>query len=359
MGIRDKEEKTMILFRADGNKYIGSGHVMRCLSIADYAKSTEENCVFLMASADLKEVVGNHGHQAIVYDTDYKSMMDDIILTRKWVEEYRPEILFVDSYFVSEEYLRTLKQVCEGVGTKLVYIDDLLKFSYPCDVLLNYNIYALDRKDEYRKIYRESDVPKMLLGPSYAPLRSEFRVTGDRKVKRNAENILVSTGGADSEHVALKLAKRIVCYRDNLKGLQFHFVLGAMNEDADIIRTLAKVSPLLVVHSNVRMMSKLMRKCDLAVSAAGSTLYELCVTQTPTITYILANNQIPGAEGFERHGIMRCVGDWRTLGADCLTELLIKESVALAHNYEERRRIAVRQRSVVDGRGVARILKGA
>ena len=108
-----------------------------------------------------------------------------------------------------------------------------------------------------------------------------------------------------------------------------------------------------------RMMSKLMRKCDLAVSAAGSTLYELCATQTPTITYILANNQIPGAEGFERHGIMRCVGDWRTLGADCLTELLIKESVALAHNYEERRRIAVRQRSVVDGRGVARILKGA
>lgn len=359
MGIRGKEKKAMILFRADGNKYIGSGHVMRCLSIADYAKSNGERCIFLMASGDLKEAVDNHGHQAVVYDTDYKDMTADIALTGKWIKDYRPEILFVDSYFVSEEYLRALKQICAGEGTKLVYIDDLLKFPYPCDVLLNYNIYALDRKSAYCGMYQESDVPNMLLGPSYAPLRNEFRDTGDRKVKINAENILVSTGGADSEHIALELAKRIVCCRDDLKGLQFHFVLGPMNRDADMIHALGESSPLLVVHSNVRMMSKLMQMCDLAVSAAGSTLYELCATQTPTITYILADNQIPGAEGFERHGIMRCIGDLRRLGADCLADLLIKESVALANNYEERRRIAARQRDVVDGRGAERILKGA
>lgn len=347
----------MILFRADGNRDIGSGHVMRCLSIADQAKVLGEQCVFLMASDDLQEIVVSHGHQVSIFYSDYANMMSDLVLTEKWIKNTHPLVLVVDSYYASGKYLYSLKQCCVKFGVTLIYIDDLLAFPYPCDILINYNIYGLSRKDEYYRMYQETGVPKFLLGLDYVPLRSEFQHIGVREVKKNTGNILVSTGGADFGHVSLALMKKIVSCTKELQGLHFHFIVGTMNKDVEAINKIAENSPLITVHSNVQAMSKLMQSCDLAISAAGSTLYELCATQTPTVTYILADNQILGAEDFEHCGIMKCVGDLRQLGIDRLVDLLIKESVALGNNYEERRRIAKQQGRMVDGKGAERIIK--
>ena len=94
-----------------------------------------------------------------------------------------------------------------------------------------------------------------------------------------------------------------------------------------------------------------------AVSATGSTLYELCASQTPSVIYILADNQISGAREFERQGVMRCVGDIREMGADRLAISLLDEAVKLAENYGERKRIALAQRALADGNGAKRIIK--
>lgn len=347
----------MILFRADGNKKIGSGHVMRCLSIADCAKASGETCAFLTASDDLKETVAAHGHKVTVLDKDYDHMMSDLFLTKKWIEDYCPSAFIVDSYYVSDGYLSSLKECCMGLGTKLVYMDDAPAFPYPCDVLVNYNIYGADMEDGYRKLYQKGDAPRLLLGPAYAPLRDEFQDIGIREVRKEAVDILVSTGGADFGHVSLGLAKEILYRTEELHGLHFHFVIGPMNEDAAKMDEITKNSGIITAHFNVQRMSGLMQSCDIAIAAAGSTLYELCAAQTPAVTYILADNQIPGAEGFERHGIMRCVGDLRLMGVTKLADALVRECKALAGDHEERRRIAGRQRDIVDGKGAGRILK--
>ena len=104
-------------------------------------------------------------------------------------------------------------------------------------------------------------------------------------------------------------------------------------------------------------MSAFMQKCDVAVSAAGSTLYELCATQTPTATYILADNQVLGAEGFERQGILKNIGDVRVKGCENLAEELIRNAVRLCREYEERKSIAELQRTLIDGMGVKRIME--
>lgn len=344
----------MFLFRADGNPAVGAGHVMRCLSIAEAAK---ESCRFITADSCFRELIISRGYQVSVLNTDYSHMEDELEQLLALLQTLLPSVLFVDSYFVTAAYLSALRETCGHISCKLVYIDDVLAFAYPCDLLLNYNIYGPDKEQEYRDMYRSAEIlpPRFLLGPFYAPLRREFQNLPERIVNQTVRHVLISTGGSDPEHIAKDLAAYMVSHPTDLTRLAFHFIIGAMNEDMEQIRQLTAQTPNIYLHVNVNNMAELMLRSDLAVSAAGSTLYELCAVQTPAITYVLADNQIPGAEGFERHGILRCVGDARKLGNQ-LPKRLIHEVLRLAECYDERAEIAQRQKTVVDGNGAGHVV---
>lgn len=345
----------MFLFRADGNPAIGAGHVMRCLSIAGAEK---EPCMFVTADSCFYDRIVSKGHLVSVMHTDYRHMEEELAQLLNLLRTKRPSTLFVDSYYVTAPYLSALQDTCRRISCKLVYIDDILSFPYPCDILLNYNIYGPDKEQEYKNMYQAAGIrpPRFLLGPSYAPLREEFQNLPKRAVKKEARNVLVSTGGSDPEHIARDLTLYLISHPADVKRLDFHFVIGAMNEDLEQIRQITASSPNIFLHVNVDNMGELMCRSDLAVSAAGSTLYELCAAQTPTITYILADNQIPGAKGFERHGILRCAGDARTL-KDGLPGRLTDEILRLVEDWEARAEIARRQKTVVDGNGAGNVVK--
>ncbi|MCM1118713.1 MAG: UDP-2,4-diacetamido-2,4,6-trideoxy-beta-L-altropyranose hydrolase [bacterium] len=337
----------MVIFRADGNAEVGSGHVMRCLSIADAARQVGEECIFVTASDDFADIIAARGHGNHILHTDYRDMESEEFLPA--LSPYRLSTLFVDSYFVSVGYLSKLAERCRERGIRLVYIDDVLAMPYPCDVLVNYNIYA--KANVYENLYAGRRMPELLLGTAYAPLRAEFGKLPCRAVRDRAESILISTGGADPKHMAVELV-RAARGQDYL----FHVVVGSMNRDREAIRSLAAGCGNIILHENVTAMSALMQTCDLAISAAGSTLYELCATQTPTVTYVLADNQMPGAEGFASRGIMRSCGDVRDMGSRELAESLICKALELAGDTAERRRMAQAMRTVVDGQGAGRII---
>lgn len=342
-----------ILFRADANPSIGFGHIMRCLSIADAAKAFHQEAVFLLADPAVQELVRARGFRTAVLGTDYKSMESETEKVGAVIEKYRAGILFVDSYFVTEQYLNTLWNMCRRVNCRLVYMDDVLAFPYPCDVLINYNIYGPDA--DYDGLYKGAEhTPEFLLGTSFAPLRSEFQNLKSRAVRRQGKHILISTGGSDSEHMTLALVEEIKKREDSVT---FHIVIGAMNADRDTVSVRAEKVKNIVLHENVSNMSELMQEADAAVSAAGSTLYELCAAQTPAVTYILADNQIPGAEGFARRGILKNCGDVRVFGSRELAKRLVQEAVSLCGQYDRRCRIAENMSGVVDGRGAERIVK--
>lgn len=343
-----------ILFRADANPSIGSGHIMRCLSIADAVAALHQEVLFILADDTVQELVTGRGYQSIVLGTTYNDLEGETEKICPILAENKSGALVVDSYFVTERYLNVLWNTCRGVNCRLVYIDDVLAFPYSCDVLLNYNIYGPDA--DYQGLYKAAQTtPTFLLGTSFAPLRREFQNLAPRVVRRQGRNILISTGGSDSEHIALELVEEV---RKGAEGdITFHFIVGAMNQDKEHIYDRAKDCPNIVLHENVRNMGALMQSCDVAISAAGSTLYELCATQTPAITYILADNQIPGAEGFEHHGVLQCAGDVRRLGVQNLAQRLLKSAVELCGDFSERCRISGQMSKVVDGRGAERIGK--
>ncbi|MBO7334738.1 MAG: hypothetical protein J6U67_07550, partial [Lachnospiraceae bacterium] len=126
-----------VLFRADSNKVIAMGHVMRCLSIADALKEEKNEVLFLTASEDPVELITRRGFDVKVLNTDFEHPDDEFTVSKPLIEAFDPDITVVDSYYVTDaffEQLNTLSKTC--------YIDDYGKEAFPVDVLVNYNIYG-------------------------------------------------------------------------------------------------------------------------------------------------------------------------------------------------------------------------
>ena len=331
----------MIFIRADGNLQIGTGHIMRCLSLADALREQGKEVAFAIAEPYFQPLIQGRGYPCTVLATVYDRMEEELPVFLQLLEENQPELVILDSYFVTPKYMEAIKNM-----VPLLYIDDLNAFNYPADIVVNYNIYGPELPYPEGKRY--------LLGPQYAPLRKEFQGLERRVVKERVEDILISTGGTDQYHVALRCAEYL---REHppCGNMTFHIVLGAMNQDVVELQEILKKLPFIKLHCQVTDMCSLMLQCDVAISAAGTTLYELCACGLPTVTYILADNQIQGAQAFQRAGLMLCAGDIRE--DNCFVEQIFVGLKGL-YNEELRRETARRMQELVDGVG-ARCLADA
>ena len=336
----------MILIRVDGNGTIGLGHIMRCLSIADAIKRLVEDVVFAVADESCSRLLQQRGFAYTVLHTDYDDMDGEADRLLCLIEEQKPSVLIVDSYYVTAEYLQRLKE-----AVKVIYIDDQLSFPYPADVVINYNIFA--KAEDYLELYGGEGCPRLVIGPEYAPLREEFSRVEPHDQPAFASKVLVSTGGADAQHIALKMIRYLTEYADMFKDHTFSFIIGGANRDIDAIRDLCQEQTHFKLLCDVREMSRIMLDNDIAVSAAGSTLYELCACAIPTVTYILADNQAPAAKVFNDKGIMINVGDVRAIPH--FIETTLKTVLSLSVNKEKRTRMSEAARQVTDGRGADRL----
>lgn len=340
----------MIIFRADGNEIIGSGHIMRCLSIAKATRDAGEACYFVMADSKFVPIIEGAGFPYVSLSTDFSNMREELKVFLSFLEKEKPSCVVVDSYYITEEYLQKIR-----IHSPIVYIDDLAVSAYPVDALVNYNLYG--KKMDYAQLYRSQNraMPKLLLGPEYAPLRKEFRGLKRKRQPEKIRDILISTGGSDREHVALELMRYITSH-ESCNQYKYHFLIGAMNPDIpELIRLGEKFPERTELHQNVVQMGQLMQNCDMAVSAAGSTLYELCACGVPTIMYILADNQIPGAQAFCEQNLMLYVGDRRS-NKD-FAEQVMQAVFRLAEDYQLREQMAERVHTLVTGNGAEKIAK--
>lgn len=335
----------MIFFRVDGNKNIGSGHIMRCISIAEAAVEYGFKCLFCLADNSFQYFIEKKGFKCYVLETDYSNPDGELSVLLRLIDRVQPQMVIVDSYYVTESYLLKLHE-----AAKLIYIDDLGLQGFPVDIVINYNIYGAGI--DYESMCRKAgfSVPKLLLGPKYVPLRSEFQKLAHRELRADISNVLVSTGGADSEHVALQLVHALCAEQRLINQYRFHFVIGALNTDYMQLQHLTQGHPNIILHKNVTRMSRLMMQCDIAISAAGSTLYELCACGVPTITYVLADNQRRAEIEFTRKGMMLSVGDIRNNSK--FAQDMIACVRELGTNLELRKRLTSNTNRAVNKKGV-------
>ena len=321
--------------------------MMRCLSLADAFRERGRECVFLLAGEEMESLIGERGYCTYVMGTDYQNMEGEVSLLSPLLSRLNPELMVLDSYHVTNNYLEAVRQ-----KTRLVYFDDFPKIPYPVDILVNYNIYAQELN--YERVYRDGGValPGLLLMPGYAPLREQFRGLPCHKKSLECKKVLFSAGGADPAHVTLGFLTYLSEQKEPERR-EYHVILGSVNPDREQILTLSAEMDFVHIHEAVRDMRSLMMECDLAISAAGTTLYELCACGIPTITYILADNQIMVASAFDRFGYMVSAGDIRTL--ECPGRIIYQRMAELAGNPTRRFQMMDRMQELVDGNGAGRI----
>ena len=347
-----------VIFRADANYNIGIGHVMRCLSIADSCRAKNFGVKFIIADHDAEFLIKNRGYEVEVLSSDYCKMDGELDL---WSKINHPDIIVIDSYFATPSYFLKVKKLYE---CPTVYIDDLYSRPYPVDILINYNAYGLDI--DYDRIYSDAGIecPQLILGSTFAPLRQMFKGLQQKKQKETVENILIAAGGSDEFHLTSAFVETI--NNQNSLNFTYHILLGALNQDKEEIRAKVSNNKNIVLHENVSDMKTLIQSMDIVVSAAGSTLYEICACGVPLITYILAENQISGAQAFEKLNLAVNVGDIRditstkanasnVLRTDAIT-IILNAISDLSNNFELRKKVSMQMQKAIDGFGADRIV---
>lgn len=329
----------MLYIRVDMNQEIGTGNLMRCLSISEAARTVGVETTFLLADDEAEALLSEKRCRFIVLHTDWRDMEGELDALLPILAAEGAKRLLIDSYQVTEAYLRRLREKVETV-----YLDDLNRFVYPVDALICYAVYW--KKFRYEERY--PNTTRLYLGTRYAPLRQEFSGLGEKAIRERIVRVLVLSGGTDAYGAAEQITEAL----ESVDRLEADIVCGEYSGSYERLVERYRGQSRIRIHRTSNHMANLMKDADLAISAGGTTLYELCACGVPTISYILADNQTENVAQFQRDGVMDCAGDIRK-------EPIGKNLVRLVEKYGAQAFRAERSdlaRSIVDGVGAARIV---
>jgi UDP-2,4-diacetamido-2,4,6-trideoxy-beta-L-altropyranose hydrolase len=294
--------------RADADARMGTGHIMRCIAPAQAWQDQGGEITFIShcESDALKETIQSEGFRFIAFDhvcpdaSDLKSTLS--ILKNESVDH--KNWLVLDGYHFTPEYQKAIRD--EGIH--LLVIDDMNHLPhYHADILLNQNIHAPDLK------YHCDEDTTLLLGTRYVLLRREFLKYREfkRQVPDRAKNILVTLGGADPDNVTLKVIEALKLL--DVPDISARIIIGPANPHQETLRmAIASAHFEAELLINPLNMPELMAWADMAISAAGSTCWELAFMGVPIMALILADNQKAVAEGISKEGFAVNLGWYKT-----------------------------------------------
>lgn len=327
---------TTLLIRSDVSPTIGTGHVMRCLAIAQACIQQEYTVHFVLAEkSPLDDKLRSEG--CIVH---HLSSEDDVPETINLAKQHDVSWIIVDGYTFDTTYQKALKDA----GLSVLFIDDYGQCDfYSADLILNQNIYA--SKDIYPNIDTDT---KLLLGTQYTLLRQEFASSFSQKDTPNiARNILVTLGGADPDNCTQDVLLAITA----IEGINVKVVVGGANPHVHSLQELCRNASIKMI-VNTSNMKDLMKWADIAIAGGGSTCYEFAYMGLPALTIVLAENQKPVAQGLADAGATINLG-WHE---DCSKESIATTLTDLLHNKQQRSAMSTAGKALIDGKGAQRVL---
>lgn len=338
------KNRTLII-RADANTRIGAGHLMRCLALAQAWQDHGGKAVFITAcdSLALKRRLRNEGFDVVELQCAHPDPAD-LKTTMNVLAVHPGAWLVLDGYHFDSTYQRLVKEA----GHKLLVIDDMAHLDrYYADIVLNQNIHA------HKLNYSCEPYTRLLLGTKYVLLRREFWPWRDykREVPEVAKKVLVTMGGSDPDNVTLKVIRALA--QIDIPDLEAVVVVGPSNPHRETLRWAIESSSLPInLVENVENMPELMAWADIAISAGGTTVWELAFLGVPMLIVMLVENQGGVTEGLSALSIAEKLG--------CSDEITV-EKIAwvmqdLAQSRERRAFMSEKGRQIVDGYGVARII---
>jgi UDP-2,4-diacetamido-2,4,6-trideoxy-beta-L-altropyranose hydrolase len=311
-----------VVFRVDASLAIGSGHVMRCLALADGLRAEGAECHFICRAhpGHLLDIIRSKGFSAYSLGlADVSAVADlraqdanrpahsnwlgvtqcqDAEASATILETLRPDWLVVDHYALDAQWEMSVRKYF----TRLLVIDDLADRKHICDLLVDQNLGHTEQ--DYSALV--SNDCQLLIGAQYALLRPEFSQLRTQSLKRRGssqlKHILITMGGVDQQNatgaVLLALKSCLLpanCSINVIMGLKAPCI-------AEVIEVAANIPWSTEVFLNVTDMGEHMAAADLVIGAAGSTSWERCCLGVPTVMVILADNQKSGARALQHSG---------------------------------------------------------
>lgn len=321
------------------NNEIATGHLVRCISIADAISGIGGDVTFVLADNTPEKMLRDKGYKSIVLNSDWKNMESELEVLENIIWSNKVDYLLIDSYQITKDYLSALGKV-----VKTMYIDDLNLGTYSVDSLVCYAIYW--EKLSYPERYNKD---QLLLGCKYAPLRNEFFDLPNRDIKEDIENILVLSGGTDHNNIIQRIVEKLLEYGD----FNIDAVCGIMNPNYEVLRQKFSGYKNVIIHRSLSDIYKYMLTADLVISAGGTTLYELCACGTPVISYSVADNQLENTRCFHDKDLIKCLGDVRYTDIENNIDKYLDEY----REYSFRVNVSKKMQNLIDGKGALRIAK--
>ena len=345
-----------VVFRADASVTIGTGHVMRCLTLAEALRETGAGIRFVC-----RELEGNLGGliEARGFEVHALPGLEPTANPLAWTAAHwgedaaqtasflkaRADWLVVDHYGLEQRWEGEMR----GCADRLMVIDDLADRVHDCDLLL-------DQNDLWNPARYDALTPahcRKLLGPAYALLRDEFRKAREawpRTVKERVERVFVFFGGTDPTNETSKTLRALQRWRERKKP-NIDVVIGGGNPHRAEVEGLVSAAPDALLHVQARNMAELMARADVSVGAGGSTTWERFCLGLPGLVVTTANNQEIIAKALAEDDYHLLLGDHTNVGENAVVR-------GLAQLSPPRRRLFARRgQALVDGRGARRVLE--
>jgi UDP-2,4-diacetamido-2,4,6-trideoxy-beta-L-altropyranose hydrolase len=338
--------KPQLVIRADADIEIGSGHLMRCLALAQAWRDAGAEATFLTHCENPVLLKRLEAEGLAVVAIRDKSRITDPELVADFIRQKNSpksaaSWIALDGYNFHSDYQRALR----ATGYPLLVIDDSAHLPhYHANVLLNQNLYAVELD------YPCNDDTSLLLGTGYALIRRELaerRAT--REIPETAHRILVSLGGSDQSNATARVIEAM--QRCGIEQLEFRVVVGPNNPNVDALREAVGEARNIYLVTDANM-PELMTWADIAVCAGGTTCWELACLGVPSVVVVLADNQLRNAQSLDTAGIAANLG-WH----DKISVAHLSRRIAeLLHSPAQRQLMSRRGQETVDGKGPERVL---
>ena len=322
-----------VLFRVDSSNIIGSGHVVRCLNLANELKARGASIHFVCRDhiGNVNKLIVQHNYQLTLLPNIkfYNSTNADTInpwIGLNWeidadetillIKKNKPNWLIVDHYGIDTNWEKKLRPYVDNIFV----IDDLVDREHNCDILLDQNLHN-NTKERYKMLV--PDNAKLFLGPHYAILKSDFSRNTNTRIRNGIiKNILVYYGSID-------ICQHIFTLLDALNNIGNNeivvkIILGNMNDNCTAFDQLSRYSFNIEIINVSNRISEMMNDADIAIGACGISQWERCCMGLPSIVVVTADNQKEDAEILSRLGAVINMGDIDNITTSNYEDSLVK-----------------------------------
>ena len=361
-----------IVFRVDSGFKIGSGHIMRCINLANYLSKHCKHIYFICVNHD-----GNMSKLTSPYIVKIIEREEDSWLGNKWIIDVEKTInivknitnvfLIIDQYKIDYEWEIKIRPYVN----KIMVIDDLGNRKHDCDILLDQNLYI----DNNPYLNLVSDKCKMLVGCKYVILNNNFIIKQKKnkveskieskveskveskieskvesKVERKINRICIFFGGSDNNNFTETVLKNI---KEKFNNIIFDIIIGHANENRKSLLKYSKYSNFIFYFSLKPVdMANIVNQSDLCIGSSGTSSYERCALGLFTLVITVATNQLSNAYNLQQMGVIDYVGNYDD--KEIINNLINKLKYYISSDINWKN-ICEKCYKLIDGKGLERI----